>query len=192
MGSSTPHTRPEHHHRARRRGAPRSLPVVPAPDPSRGACAFFRCRTSRRAHPMMQARAAPARGLRLPGKLPSSLPRVAWWVGATPTPPRCPSACGIAHTPPSPLCAQRQKAPAKAAARALPVQLRYHRPKAASLSYLPSALTTAACHPRTVLSSSGVPNLDHLLWCRTTHRVVGPCRKPSSQPSIAGMRAAPF
>jgi hypothetical protein len=71
MCFSTPRARSEHH-RARRKGAPRSLPALTAPDRSRRACGFFRCSTSRRAHPMPQARAAPARGLRLPGKPPPS------------------------------------------------------------------------------------------------------------------------
>src|SRR5215212_10104399 len=137
MGSSTPHARPEHHHRARRRGTPRSLLSLNAPDSSRRACAFFRCRASRWATQMPRVRLAPARGYRLPDKLPPALPRVAWWVGATPTRPRCPSACGIARTAPPP-CSQPRKALAIAAARALPDPLKYHRPTASS-SYLPLA-----------------------------------------------------
>src|SRR5918997_250814 len=76
---------------------------------------------------MPQARPAPTRGLlRLPGKLPPSLPRVAW-LRATPTRSRCPSTYGIARTPPP---SERPKAPAKAAARAPPDPLRHPRPTA--------------------------------------------------------------
>src|SRR5215208_5654006 len=130
MGFSTPRDRPEHH-RARRKAAPRSLPALTAPDQSRTACASASHTPSRKAHRMPQARAAPTRGLRLPGKPPSALPRSAWWARAIPTRPRCPSAYGILRTPPSP-CGQLRKALAEAAARALPAPLRGHRPIASS------------------------------------------------------------
>ena len=131
MGFSTPHARPEHHHRARRRGAPRSLPALTAPDRSRKLahlCPVPRVERRIRCRKLVQH---PLGVYRLPGKPPPPLPRVAWWARATPTRPRRPSADGIARTPP-PLCAQRRKAPAKAAARALPAPLRHHRPIASS------------------------------------------------------------
>ena len=55
-------------HHARRKGARRSLLALSALDPSRRACASASHTTSQMAPQMPQARQAPARGLRLPGK----------------------------------------------------------------------------------------------------------------------------
>src|SRR5919112_1088313 len=87
---------------------------------------------------MPQARPAPARGLRLPDKLPPSLPQKAW-LRATPTRPRSPDTDGILRTPPPLPPGERPKAPAtpaKAAARAPPDPLRLPRTTARS-SYPP-------------------------------------------------------
>src|ERR671920_1275193 len=134
MSFSTPHARPEHHHRARQKEARRSLPVVPAPNRSRKACAFLRCTMSRKAPQMPQALPAPARGLRLAGKLPPSPPQKAW-VRATPTRPRSPDTDGIPRTPPPLPPGEHPKAPAtpaKAVARAPPDPLRLPRTTARS------------------------------------------------------------
>src|SRR5919107_710496 len=90
---------------------------------------------------MPQARPAPARGLRLPDKLPPSLPQKAW-LRATPTRPRSPDADGILRTPPPlppgerPTAPATPATPAKAAARAPPDPLRHPRTTARS-SYPP-------------------------------------------------------
>src|SRR5215212_5281060 len=134
--------RPDHDHRARRTEARCSLPVVTAPDRSRKACALLRCTMSRKAPPMPQARPAPARDPRLPGKPLPPLPRSAS-ARATPTRPRHPGAYESPRTPPR---AERTKAPAEAAARAPPEPLRHPRLTAGSYPPLPRPpLALAIC-----------------------------------------------
>src|SRR5215207_7055417 len=86
---------------------------------------------SRKAPPMPQARPAPARDPRLPGKPLPPLPRSAS-ARATPTRPRHPDAY---ESPCTPHRGERTKAPAEAAARALPELLRH--PRLTAGSYLP-------------------------------------------------------
>jgi hypothetical protein len=144
MGFSEPYAR-QNHHRARRKEARCSLPVLTAPGRSRKACALLPCTISRKAPPMPQARPAPARDPGLPGKPPPPLLRSAS-ARATPIRPRHPGAYEIACTPPR---TERTKAPAKAAARAPPEPLRHPRPTAGS--YPPSA------RPPPVLAICGSP-----------------------------------
>ena len=150
MGFSEPHARPDHH-RARRKVARSPLPVATAPNRTRKDCALLRCTMSRMAPPMPQARPAPARDPRLPGKPLPSLPRSAS-AGATPTRPRHPDAYEIPCTPPR---GERTKAPAEAAARAPPEPLRHPRLTAGSYPPLPlPPLALAICGS---LLSSRVP-----------------------------------
>jgi hypothetical protein len=132
MDFSEPHARPDHH-RAMRKEARRSLPLVSPPNRSRKACALLRCTMSRMAPPMPQARPAPARDPRLPGKPLPPLPRSAS-ARATPTRPRHPDAY---ESPCSPPRGERTQAPAEAAARAPPEPLRHPRLTAGSYPPLP-------------------------------------------------------
>src|ERR687890_231657 len=113
---------------------------------------------------MPQARPAPARGLRLPDKLPPSLPQKAW-VRATPTRPRSPDADGILRTPPL-HPGERPKAPAtpaKAAARAPPDPLRLPRTTARS-SYPPPL----PLQPSPALAIRGFLSSSRVLISRTS------------------------
>jgi hypothetical protein len=166
-GFSEPNARPDHH-RAMRKEARCSLPVATVPNRSRKSCAFLRCTMSRKVHPMPQARPAPARDPRLPGKLLPSLPRSAS-VRATPTRPRHPGAYEIPCTPPR---GEHRKAPAEAAARAPPEPLRH--PRLTAGSYPPSPLPPLALSIRGFLLSSRVPNF--------TISVVLPVAIPRGEP----------
>src|SRR5215204_6625364 len=106
---------------------------------------------SRKAPPTPQARPAPARDPRLPGKPLPPLPRSAS-ARAPPTRPRYPDAYESTCTPPR---GERTKAPAEAAARAPPEPPRHPRLTAASYPPLPrSPLALAICG---FLLSSRVP-----------------------------------
>ena len=151
MGFSGPYAHPGHDHRAMRKEARCSLPVLTAPNRSRKACASLCCTTSRIAPPMPQARSAPARDPRLPGKPRPPLPRSAS-AQATPTRPRYPGAYEIARTHPR---GERTKAPAQAGARAPPGPPRLPRPTAGSYPPLPRPSLALAI--RGFLLSSRVP-----------------------------------
>jgi hypothetical protein len=86
---------------------------------------------------MPQARAAPARGLRLAGKRSLPLPREAS-ARATRSPQRHPAIASIARTPQN----ESLKAPAKSAARAPPDRVGH--PKLTARSYPPSPPSPAA------------------------------------------------
>src|SRR5215216_4970615 len=106
---------------------------------------------SRKAPPMPQARPAPARDPRLPGKPLPPLPHSAS-ARATPTRPRHPDAYESACTPPR---GERTIAPAEAAARVPPEPLRPPRLTAGSYPPLPRPpLALAICGLRL---SSRVP-----------------------------------
>jgi hypothetical protein len=151
MGFSSPNARPGQDHRATRKVGRCLRPAVTAPNRSRKACASLRCTTSRIAPPMPQARPAPARDPRPPGKPPPPLPRSASQ-RATPTRPRHPGAYEIARTHPR---GERTKAPAQAGARAPPGPPRLPRPTAGSYPPLPRPPPALAI--RGFLLSSRVP-----------------------------------
>jgi hypothetical protein len=104
------------------RQAKRSSPLAArgnrAKSQPKSSCIYIQAR-SRKRPPMQQAqrptRAAPARGLRLPGRRPLSLHRQAL-VQTTLTPQRCPDVASISRT----LRSENPRAPARNAARALP------------------------------------------------------------------------
>jgi hypothetical protein len=177
MGYSQPHPRPKIH-RAIRKEARCLLPVVTAPNRSRKACASLRCTMSRKAPPMRQARPAPARDPKPPGKLPPPLPHSASQ-RATPPRPRHPDAYEIPCTPTR---GEHTKAPAQAAARAPPEPLRHPRPTAGS--YSPLSQPSPALAFRGFALSSRVPifmiSIDFLLRFPEGN-LYNPCGKGSSQ-----------
>src|ERR671910_543042 len=129
---------------AKRKGAHPPLPTVTAPIRTRKACAFRCYTTSQNGPPRPQARAAPAQGLRLPGKRPPYLPRPSS-ARATRTLPRCLDADGRLRTPPR---GEYLKVPAKTAARVPPDQQRHARPTASSYRPslpLPAAICRSPC-----------------------------------------------
>jgi hypothetical protein len=133
MGFSSPNARPGHDHRATRKEARCSLPVLTVPSRSRKSCALLRRTMSRNAPPRPQARPAPARDPRPPGKPPPPLPHSASQ-RATPTRPRHPNAYEMPRTPPR---GEHTKAPVQAGARTPPDPPRLPRPTAGSYPPLP-------------------------------------------------------
>jgi hypothetical protein len=147
VGFSEPHARPDHR-RARRKVVRTLLPMVTAPNLDRKARASLRRTMSRRAPPMRQVRPAPARDPRLPDRPLPSLPRPAS-ARATQTRQTHPAAFEIPRTPP---LGERTKAPAEAAARALPEPPRHPRPTAGAYPPWPRPLPALA-NCRFLLSS---------------------------------------
>ena len=124
-------------------------PAVIAPNRGRRACASVSHTTNLEAYPMLQAHAAPTRGLPPPDRRPLLLPLRAS-AQATRTRPRHQGVASIARTPHN----EGLKAPAKTAARAPPHPAGH--PRLTTRSYPPLPLSPAATRRSSSLSSCTV------------------------------------